>query len=170
MKSLILSLLSILSFAFAVNAQNSKKEAKNIKKEAAYREAIEIVNSGSYQFIGRHANPQRGRQIDLTTRSNFLRINKGTATAEMPYFGRAFSGGYSSNDGGIRFDGPMETYDVQKNDKKYRLTIKFRVKGSGDTYTCTLTVLGKESASLNVISNNRQSINYTGRIEELKEE
>jgi hypothetical protein len=170
MKSLILGLLFILSFSFIVKAQNSKKEAKNQKKEAAYREAIEIVGSESYQFTGRKANPQRGPQIDLSTRSNFLRINKGTATAEMPYFGRAFSGGYSSSDGGIRFDGPMETYDVQKNDKKHRLIIKFTVKGSGDTYTCTLTVLGKESASLNVISNKRQSINYTGTIEELREE
>ena len=88
----------------------------------------------------------------------------------MPYFGRAYSGGYSSSDGGIIFDGPMETYDVSTNDKKRRVTIKFKVKGTDDTYTCTLTVSGINNASLSVISNKRQSISYTGYLSESSEE
>jgi len=88
----------------------------------------------------------------------------------MPYFGRAFSGGYSSSDGGIKFDSNMKTYDVTKNDKKRRITIKFEVKGTDDTYKCTLIVSGLNSASLSVISNKRQSISYTGMISELEKE
>jgi hypothetical protein len=70
----------------------------------------------------------------------------------------------------MKFDGPMETYDVSANDKKRRITIKFKVKGSDDTYTCTLTVSGINNASLSVISNKRQSISYTGSVSELHEE
>ena len=69
----------------------------------------------------------------MTTNPNFLRIKSDKGSADMPYFGRAYSGGYSGSDGGIKFDGPFESYDVTKNDKKQRIVIKFKVKGSGDT-------------------------------------
>ena len=149
--------------------QNSKKEAKEQKKEEQYQQIIELVQSESYAFEGRKANPQKGPQVDLTTRSNFLRIDSGNATADMPFFGRAYSGGYSSSDGGIKFDGLMEAYDVQYNEKKKRLTIKFEVKGSDDTYKCTLSISNLSNALLNVTSNKRQAISYTGIVKEISE-
>ena len=88
----------------------------------------------------------------------------------MPYFGRAYSGGYSTGGAGIEFNGQMESYDVNKNDKKRRVTIKFKVKGKDDSYACTLTVSGLNSASLSVSSNKRQTISYNGEISELEEE
>lgn len=87
----------------------------------------------------------------------------------MPYFGRAYSGGYSSSDGGIKFDGMMENYDVQQNDKKRRITVKFKVKGTDDTYNCTLSISSMESASLSISSNKKQAISYTGFIQELSD-
>jgi hypothetical protein len=108
-------------------AQNSKKEARELKKEEQYQGLIKLIDSQQYAFRGNRANPQKGPQVDLTTRDNFLRIDKEIAAADIPYFGRAFSAGYSSG-GGVVFDGPMENYDVDKNDKKRRITIKFKVK------------------------------------------
>jgi hypothetical protein len=169
-KLIALTALFLLSCIYInTTAQVSKKEARELKKEEQYQGLLELINSEQYAFRGNKANPQKGPQIDLTTRDNFLRIDKGVASADLPYFGRAFSGGYSSA-GGVVFDGQMETYDVNKNDKKRRISIKFKVKGKDDTYTCTLTVSGKDNASLSVISNKRQSISYTGMIFELKEE
>jgi len=150
-------------------AQDSKKDARELKREEQYQDLLKLINSQQYAFRGNKANPQKGPQVDLTTRDNFLRIDKERAIADIPYFGRVFSAGYSSG-GGVVFDGPMETYDVSKNDKKRRLSIKFKVKGKDDTYNCTLTVSGKDNASLSVTSNKRQSISYTGRIFELEEE
>lgn len=149
--------------------QNSKKEDKEKKKQEHYEQIQALVESGKYEFIGRKANPQKGRQIDLTTRSNFLRISSEKASADMPYFGRAYSGGYSSSDGGIKFDGPMENLEVQQNDKKRRVIIKFKVKGTVDMYTCTLSISSLENSSLSVSSNKKQGISYTGTIKELKE-
>lgn len=170
MKKLHLILFFLLCFQLTSIAQNSKKEAKELKKEEQYQNLLKLVDSKQYAFQGRKANPQKGPQVDLTTRSNFLRIDKEKAAADMPFFGRAYSGGYSSSDGGIKFDGHMESYDVSKNDKKRRVIIKFKVKGVDDTFTCTLTVSGINSASLSVISNKRQSISYTGAISDLPEE
>lgn len=164
MKSVFLAALIFVSIS--VCAQDTKQE----KKEARYREALELINTGIFEFIARRANPPRFRSIDLSTNPNFLRINQEKGAADIPYFGRAFSDGYSSNGGGIKFDGPMEGYDVKKNDKKHHLTIKFKVKGEGDTYSCTLNISGLENTSLTVLSNNRQTISYTGHIRELKAE
>ena len=97
-------------------AQDSKKEAKELKKEEQYQDLLKLIDTQQYAFRGNKANPQQGRQIDLTTRDNFLGIDKDNAHADMPYFGRAYSGGYSPDGGGIDFDGQMEGYNVNKND------------------------------------------------------
>ena len=48
--------------------------------------------------------------------------------------------------------------------------IKFKVKGEGDTYNCTLSLSSADNASLSILSNNKQSISYTGYIHPLVEE
>ncbi len=170
MKSYIL-ILSLICFTSETTiAQESNKEAKERKKIEQYENIIVLVESGNYEFIGRKANPLKGRQIDLTTRQNFMKIDGENASAQMPYFGRAFSGGYSSSDGGIKFDGTMENYKIQRNDKKRRLNISFKVKGEGDNYSCSLSISSVESASLSVTSNNKQGISYNGFIKENSEE
>jgi len=161
MKIILSTTALICVFVLTSMAQDSKKEAKNQEREKQYKQIQDLVNSETYEFTGRKANPQKGRQVDLTTRPNFMRINTGNASADMPYFGRAFSAGYGTG-GGVVFDGPMENYDIQKDDKKRRILIKFKVKGSDDTYTCTLTISSMKSASLSVSSNKRTVINYTG--------
>jgi hypothetical protein len=167
----VLTALFMFSFVYIPSiAQDVKKDVKKIKKEEQYQDLLRLINTQQYAFRGDKALPQSGPQIDLTTRDNFLRIDGENAVAYLPYFGRAYSAGYSSGDGGVEFDGPVETFDVNKNDKKRRITIDFEVKGSDDTFRCTLTVSGNRSASLTVISNKRQAIRYTGVISELAEE
>jgi len=160
-----LVLIPFLFFAFGkyAMAQDSKKE----KRAAQYEEMMELIDSEKYEFIGFKANPQRGPQIDLTTRQNFLSIQSGDATADMPYFGRAYSDGYSSSDGGIKFNGPMESYKVKKNENKHRVTIKFKVKGIDDTYNCTLSASNMANASLSISSNKKSTISYFGKIQKL---
>lgn len=164
MKNIKLTALLFFVIATMANAQSSKKEEKEKLKDEQYQEVLELIKSGNIEFTARKANTQRGRPINLTTNANFTRIKGKNASADMPYFGRAFSAGYSNSDGGINFDGPMESYDVKNNDKKRRVTIKFKVRGPDDTYSCTLTISSMEMASLSVASNKRQVINYNGLV------
>jgi hypothetical protein len=159
-----------ISFLICVSISAFAQETKAEKKEARYQEALELINSGSYEFIARRANPPKFRSIDLSTNPNFLRIDKERGSADIPYFGRSFSAGYSSNDGGINFDGPFDSYEVEKNEKKQKITVRLKVKGTADTFTCTLNIPSLDNASLTVLSNNRQTISYTGYIQELKAE
>ena len=167
MKTLLFCCALFLSFVSI--AQNSKKEEKAQNKAAQYQQVMELLNSGGFEFIAQRANPQRGPQIDLTNRSNYLRIERNNASAEMPFFGRAYSGGYSSSDGGIRFNNAMENFQVTENKKKTSISVKFRVKGEGDTFNCTLIASSLENASLSVLSTNKQAISYTGSISALSE-
>lgn len=158
--------IALVFLGFTASAQDKKET----RKQSEYAELTALIDGGEYEFIAQRAIPTGTRQIDLTTNPNYLRIIQGNGQADMPYFGRAFSAGYSSSDGGIKFDGPLLEYEIEKNDKKMRITIKFKVKGEDDTYTCNLTVYGLDNASLNVISNKRQSISYNGYIQKLKAE
>ena len=76
MKALFLTLLICFLTVFTSIAQNSKKEEKNKKKEEQYQQVIALVESMKYNFIGRKAIPQKGPQIDLTTRQNYKQNNK----------------------------------------------------------------------------------------------
>jgi hypothetical protein len=170
MKKLFLTLLMLSAFMLTSIAQSSRKEEKNQQKDQQYTLAMNLINTGKYEFNGRRAITQKGRSIDLTTRQNFLRINDDKAVADMPYFGRAFSAGYSASDGGVNFDGPMEEFNIQNNEKKRRIIVKFKVRTPDDTYSCSLTVNGPESATLSVSSNKRQTISYNGIIGSLSAE
>lgn len=160
---ILLSLYLILMFGI-MHGQDKKQD----KKLENYQEALALVDLGNFEFIGRKANPTGARQIDLTTNPNYLRIAGNRVNADLPYFGRSFTGGYGSGDGGINFNTIPEDYEIKRDEKKRKITIKFQAEGEGDNYSCILTIFGPESASLNIVSNKKQTINYTGFIHEIK--
>ena len=156
-------MLGLIVFCTVAIAQDGK-EAKKQNKKQRYENLKTLVNGQNFEFTGRTANAQKGLQVDLTTRSNFLRINKGSAAADMPYFGRTYSGTAYAGGGGIIFDGPMEGYTVTFNDKKKSVSVQFKVKGKKDIFTCYLTISGTNTASLSINSQQRQSIRYSGYV------
>lgn len=170
MKAIYFSVLLCFLFPSNTIAQNSKKEQKQIKKLEQFDKTKELIASSNYQFIGKFAMPQKGRQVDLSSRSNFMKIIGNIGQAQMPYIGVAHSAGYPTGDGGIVFDSELEDYKVFENDKKYRVTVTFRIKGKGETYDCTLQAVSIENASLSVSSSRRSLIRYTGRLNQVEKE
>ena len=164
------SLLTIIIFiGFTLAAQNSYSQSKEEEKQARYEQIKALIESGKFDFQAQFANPQRGARISLAATPNFLKIDGQNATADLPYFGRAFNAGYAGGDGGVVFDNTMENYEVKPNDKKRKVVISFKVKGKHDNYTCTLTISTYENVTLSVISNKRQSISYLGSVKPLEE-
>lgn len=171
MKRIIIPICWVLSLLLLskVDAQNSKKEEKDQKKLEVYQSAVALIESGKYEFQARKANPQRGRQIDLTTNPNYLRVNQNHVVADMPYFGVAQSG-LLSGENGVKFDGESLSYEVDKNDRKQRITIQFKVKDNGESYNCMLSVAGESNATLSISFNRRDRISYYGRLYEINAE
>lgn len=168
MKITLLSILLLLIFN-ATYSQNktSKKEARKAKEVEQYEQIKQLIDSRSFEFIGQGAYPQKGYRVDLTTRANFLRIEGDTVSASLPYFGRAYSGGYGTGTGGIEFNGNPNEFVVKLNEKKDNVLITIKIKGVGDFYSCMLTVHRSGNATLNVSSNNRTNISYQGKVSEL---
>jgi len=167
MKTVVLSFFLSFSMLIGFAQEKTKEQIKEEQKLAKQNAMEKLLNSKDYEFTGAMAYPQRGRSIDLTTNSNYLRVKNDSIDSEMPYFGRAYSGvGYGSSNGGLHFKGVMKDYSITKNKKDF--TIRAEVKDNADNYRITLTVFFEGSASLNISSNNRDSINYRGSIEKQK--
>ena len=157
---LILVITLLMSNSLLVVAQKMSKE----EKYKAYQEAIKVIEKGNDTFIGDWAYPQKGGQVELASRPNYLKLEGSKASAEIPYFGQLTSGAGAYGGGGIKFDNEVLDYSIKKNDKKRRIIINFKVRESTESYTCSMTVNNLKSVSLNISSITRQMIRYSGRV------
>ena len=130
----------------------------------------ELVESGKFLFTADRALPSGGRTIDMMNRANKVEFNGDNAKGDLAYFGTAHtaSAAYSSDGGGIKFDGEMINKEIKV--KKKKVIMSFKVKAPGEQYICSLTISPSGSASLSISSNNKSSISYNGAVTAMEEE
>jgi|SRR5689334_15715599 len=146
----------ILAFSFMAGAQ--KKDPAKVKA---------MVESKNFVFVADYVNPQSMRSRSLTTSDYDLTIKPGEVISYLPYFGRAYSAPING-EGGIKFTSKDFEYKLVKaKAHSWDISIKPR---DADVQEMYLTVFDNGTASLNVNSNNRQSISYRGYIVPGKEE
>ena len=129
-----------------------------------------LVESGKFLFTADRAFPSGGRTVDLMNRANKVEFNGDNAQGDLAYFGTAHtaSAAYSSDGGGIKFDGEMINKEIKV--KKKKVILSFKMKAPGEQYTCFLTITPSGSASLAISSNNKTSISYNGAVTAMEEE
>jgi hypothetical protein len=169
MKTSILMLVIACLIAPSLQAQ-SKRELKKQKAAEEIAKARSLVESGSFRFDAIRAFPSRGMTVDLFSHTAFVEILKDEAQADLPFFGTAQGVAYSPESGGIQFDGVMEEFNLNVNEKKNRINLSFAVKTGRDRYICNFTITGESSVSLGVTSNLRSQISYDGSISAIKKE
>lgn len=161
----IIILVLLLGFQTGNAQKLSAKERKEQKEEAVRK----LIDSGNYVFTANSALPMSGRRIDLT--SNYdLKMNGTKAEAWLPYFGRAYQAPYGDTDGGVKFKEEVHNLKLAYNERKKVYQISFEVKSPKDNYTLILSVGLSGYADLTVNSNNRQSISFTGTVDEIPAE
>jgi type II secretory pathway pseudopilin PulG len=165
MKKLIFITLSLI--ALLLLSSFSGKE----KKEKENTDYFALIETQQYTFDAESITSARGGQRSLSDYS--LTVDGDSAEAYLPYVGRAYSGSYGG-DGPINFNAEVQEYKtelkVKKKEKNNQTLISFKVKGDKDTYTCTLSVGKSGYANLTIVSSNRQSISYNGRVVAIEEE
>lgn len=164
-KATLIIVTLILIVSNPILAQ-SKKELKKQAEQEQYTKTKKLIESGLYTFEATSANTQKGRRVDLTTSFNSLKINNSNAVADLPFFGIS-QVSHFKGDGGIKFDTKNIDYKIEHNDKKYRITIKFKAKNKTETFDLFLTVFADASATLNVSSSQRDFMSYRGAIKEV---
>lgn len=157
-KAFIILIASML----CLQANTKAQEAANDKKEDKTAEIKNLVQSKNFVFVAQYANPLGRRNIYLTSVYD-VRLSKDTLIADLPYFGRAYVAPMNPSEGGIHFTSTKFTYTV-KPKKKGGWDITLMPKDTRDVRQMFLNISQDGYASLQVTSNNRQAISFTGNI------
>lgn len=167
---IIVLLLSISLNPISAQTKEEKKATKEEKALNEYQAMKDLINSKQYEFTGEWATSNSGNRVNLMSNPTSLKIDAESANAYFPFFGRGYSGSGYSGSGGIEFKDPLNDYTITYNDKKKTISVNFKAKGGNDKYDVTLKVFGSGSTTIVINSNNRSSMNYSGKIKPLKKE
>ena len=125
MKKALLTIVTLILIVSNPILDQSKKELKKQAEQEQYTKTKKLIESSLYTFEATSANTQKGRRIDLTTSLNSLKINNSRVVADLPFFGISQVSSFKG-DGGIKFDIENIDFKIEHNDKKNRITIKFK--------------------------------------------
>lgn len=159
-------LLFLLMFTFLGIAQNnksfSKKESKAEKKARIEQTTDSLLNTRNYSVEVHTAFPRGWQAIQLSS-LYYLSIKGDSVEVDLPYYGRAYNVSYPLQDGGIEINATVTNYQHVK--KRNHAQITFDARNEFDLYRFTMTISPGGYASIEVNSNNRQGIGFSGIID-----
>jgi len=142
----------------------SSKEQKKMEKATALKSAI--VDSQHFVFQAQSAIPQNGSFRSLVYDYNVV-VSPKEINCYLPYFGVAYMSDYGSTTSPLDFKSTKFSYSMTKN-KKSGWNITIQTNDTKDSKKLYFTLFDNGSASLQVISNDRQPINFNGTVEPYK--
>ncbi len=170
MKTLFLLLVLVSSIAsHPLSAQHQKAEkAEQFAK--LFQETQKLIEGNRFKIVIDRAYPQNGMDMTRFNPRGEIIIDDTLAKGNLPFFGRAYSLPYGQG-GGIEFDGPMtgKTIQIKKRKKNKMILYHFSVRGQNDVYQISIDIAAGGNCSVDVNSNNRTHIAYTGKAVPLDE-
>jgi len=160
MKTGILVLISTLTILSACSSSSNTARSEN--KAESFERTAALIESGNYQFTARSASPTGGRTIQITSPYTMKAVD-GSYEALLPYFGQAYSGGYGQG-GSVEFKGEPENLQIQRNDKRHKITVRFSISSSGERYEVKMDVGASGYGNLLISGSKRKTISYNGLI------
>ena len=158
MKKLIFISLLFSILSLSVSAQ------KAAQLEQEFQQTRQLIESNHFQFELNRVYPQGGQDLSrFNPRGKFV-ITDSVAKGTLPFFGRAYSLPYGEG-GGIEFDGVMKDQSL-----KIEHIYRFSITAKNDTYQISMEISGGGNCSVNLNSNNRAQISYSGTVSPVKDE
>ena len=157
-KLLLLTMAIVASFVHVTYAQNEKEERQAAKKLLA----DSLINLQNFDFVARAVLPLRGVNRQLTSIYD-ITVSKDSVVSDLPYFGRAYSVPYNSIDGGFKFISTKFEY-TKTPAKKDGWNIIIKPKDYTEVQQLSFRIFENGSASLSIISVNREPISFQGFI------
>ena len=167
--TILIVILGITSISLNAQEAQTRKEKKQEKRDKEFAAIDSLIESKTYRFDARKANPSSGQQVDLTTHSADLIIKNDSIESYLPFFGRAYNVAYGGADSGIKFESLLTDYTLKKDSVKRTIDISFSAKSDYDTFKFNLSVTSSGSATLGIISINRAYISYYGTVVPIKQ-
>lgn len=162
-------IITFITAAIMLTSCSASSSATRKEKAAAdFENTAALIEGGNYQFTIRSATPSGGKSIQITSLYT-LEAREGTYQAHLPYFGRAYSGGYGDG-GGIEFNDKPENLKVTRNADKNSISVAFTIAAvdGNEKHDVTLIVGASGYGNLAITSQKRQTISYYGLSSELK--
>lgn len=152
MKNLLILLAATCLLTTCATPVNMQQSPENIK---------ELIDSQNFVFVPTTVSPQSGRSRMLNGYFD-LTVKKDSILSNLPYFGRAFAPPVNPTQGGIQFVSTDFTLTSDSGDERWNIQII--PKDVTDVQQMLLTIFTTGSASLQVISVNRQPISFQGNV------
>lgn len=122
-----------------------------------------LLTAKTFVFKAQSAWPLQGTVVQLTQGYD-MKVMQDSINTYLPYFGRAYTAGYGTTEGGIHFTSKKFDYKLKEKHKGgWEITIK--PSDAKDVTELTYSVSANGYATLQVLSNNRQAISYYGIVE-----
>ncbi|MCC8034795.1 MAG: DUF4251 domain-containing protein [Rikenellaceae bacterium] len=157
MRSRVLILASLIFIA----ACSSSNHYSSLNRQQVAERIDRNISEKDFVIDVDRALPAQGRSVSLSGGYS-LRIHNDTVYSHLPYYGRAYSLPYGGGEG-LNFEGAMEGYRAETGSKG-ECVISFQVKTKEDRYTFNITIWETGSANLTVLSTNKQTISFTGKM------
>ena len=144
MKKLIFISLLFSILSLSVSAQKPTKAEKAAQLEQEFQQTRQLIESNHFQFELNRVYPQDGQDLSrFNPRGKF-----------------------------IEFDGVMKDQSLKIEHKKKRkiLIYRFSITAKNDTYQISMEISGGGNCSVNLNSNNRAQISYSGTVSPVKDE
>lgn len=151
----LLFFLFVLAVGYTGTGEVAAQETNNATLKS-------ILTTKNFIFKAQSAWPLQGTVVQLTAGYD-MKVLQDSINTYLPYFGRAFTAGYSA-EGGINFISKKFDYRV-KEKQKGGWEISIRPSDTRDIIELMYSISSNGYATLQVLSNNRQAISYYGIIE-----
>jgi len=146
----------ILALFCGVGTAHAQKTPENIKQ---------LIDSQRYVFEAQWVSPMRGPMRSLTSLYT-VAVTKDTVAADLPFFGKAYVASINPSDNGISFTSTNFEYSASTIKNGWSITIKPKDGGNGNQLF--FTIFNNGSATLQVNSNTREGISFSGYIRAVK--
>jgi hypothetical protein len=121
-----------------------------------------LIDSRKFIFHANSATSMKGMTKNLTG-EYFLRLNKDSLQADLPYYGRSFTTSYPPTDLSVQFTTTEFSY-VADSTKKGGWSITIVPKNENSASKIYMSVTSSGYCTVQVNSNSRQPISYYGTI------
>lgn len=179
-KTTILSAIILIFVSCGSSDLKSTREMNKILEEMMENRTFQIASSWAQpqvtlamQQLGNAGMLPQGStvgNIDISSTSNYLKMENDSVKAELPFYGeRQFGGGYNNSEG-IAFEGIPNDLQIEKA-KKDAYDIRFNIRdknSSAESYQVYIKLFPNLTSTITVNSNQRYSIQYRGRINPLE--
>ncbi|MEO8852783.1 MAG: DUF4251 domain-containing protein [Ginsengibacter sp.] len=121
-----------------------------------------IIDSSQFTFVAERMNPMRGASRILTSYYD-VEVKKDTLSSFLPFFGRSYQAPMDPSKSPLAFHSYNFTYKAQQKNKD-QWQVFINPKDRQEIQQLLFTIFNNGTATLNVVSTNRDAISFYGHI------